>query len=406
MIRNSQSNIPMWRFLRLGALTSLAAAATREGFKSLAPTDHVPPVDALCEPPPGGGAWPLVSIIVPSRNEERNLPRLLPTLLSQQYPNYEVIVVDDRSSDATPDILSDWAGKDGRLRVVQGKELPRSEGWRGKPYAMQQGVEQARGEWLLFTDADTAHSPLSISSSVAYALAHNVDLFSILPCSELGTVAERIIMPVAFMGITSLHPPYKVNDPGSDVAIANGQYLLIRREVYDAVGGIERVKEKIAEDLEFARVVKGEGYTLRLAEGLDLMRVRMYTSFGEIWEGWSKNIVLSFKGRPALALLAVTGVFSLTVMPVIMVRWAARAWRSSTSRESRVAALWTSLLAAWSVLVPLAYRRRVDKTLGLHPAWTLTQPLGAAVMAAIMLSSLVRLLTGKGVTWKGRVYRE
>jgi len=329
--------------------------------------------------------------------------------MSQRYSDYEVIVVDDQSSDATPHILAEWVARDDRLKVVAGAELPRSEGWRGKPYAMHQGAQQARGEWLLFTDADTEHNSLSISSSVAYALAHNVDLLTIFPCYELCTPAERIIMPVAFMGITNLYPAHRVNDPDSKVAIANGQYILIRREVYDAVGGIQRVKDKIAEDLEFAEVVKREGYNLRIAEGMHLMSVRMYTSLGEIWEGWSKNTVLSFKGRPAVALLAVFGVFALTLMPFLLGFWARRVLRTAGTRGNRsdwVAAVWTTLIAAWGTLIPFAYRRRIDRTLGIHPGWAFTQPLGAAAMSAIMLSSLVRLLRGKGVVWKGRTYQD
>ena len=392
----------------LGALTSLFAAATVAGFKALAAPDPVPSVDALEEPPPpGGGAWPSVSIIVPARNEERNLPRLLPSLLSQKYPDYEVIVVDDNSEDGTPRILADWASRDGRLNVVTGIELPREEGWLGKPHAMHQGAQHARGDWLLFTDADTVHSPVSISSSVAYALSHDADLFTIFPFYELGTPSERIVMPVAFQGIMNLYPAYKVNDPNSPTAIANGQYFLIRRSTYDAVGGIESVKGRIVEDMEFARVVKSAGHRLLIADGRHLMNVRMYTNFGEVWEGWSKNVVISLQRNPIQAVIAVAGVLSLTVAPVGMVSWTRHAWataRKSGTMTDRVVAIWTSVITAWQVVVPLVMRRDLDRKLGLPAGWALTQPLGTAIMGLIMLSSLLRLLTGKGVTWKGRTY--
>ena len=392
----------------LGTLTSLFAAATVAGFKALAAPDRVPSVDAIEEPPPpGGGAWPSVSIIVPARNEERNLPRLLPSLLSQKYPDYEVIVVDDNSEDDTSRILAEWASRDGRLNVVTGVELPREEGWLGKPHAMHQGAQHARGDWLLFTDADTVHSPVSISSSVAYALSHDADLFTIFPFYELGTPSERIVMPVAFQGIMNLYPAYKVNDPNSPTAIANGQYFLIRRSTYDAVGGIESVKGRIVEDMEFARVVKSAGHRLLIADGRHLMNVRMYTNFGEVWEGWSKNVVISLQRNPIQAVIAVAGVLSLTVAPVGMVSWTRRAWaiaRKSGTMTDRVVAFWTSVLTAWQVVVPLVMRRDLDRKLGLPAGWALTQPLGTAIMGLIMLSSLLRLLTGKGVTWKGRTY--
>ena len=395
------------RFVGLGALTSIFAAVTAAGFKAMQAPDSVPSVDALEEAPPDGGDWPFVSIIVPARNEERNLPRLLPSLLSQKYPAYEVIVVDDKSKDNTPAILSEWSARDERLKIVNGVELPREEGWLGKPHAMHQGAQQAKGDWLLFTDADTVHSPISISSSIAYALSHDADLFTIFPFYELGTPSERIIMPVAFQGIMNLYPSYKVNDPNSRAAIANGQYLLIRRSVYDAVGGIESVKSRIVEDQEFARVVKSAGHRLLIADGQHLMNVRMYTSFQEVWEGWSKNVVISLQRNPTQAALAVAGVLSLTVAPIGMVAWARRAWSTankSNAAHDKAAALWTTALAAYQITVPLILRRDLDRKLGLPPIWALTQPIGTAIMGAIMLWSLLRLLTGRGVTWKGRTY--
>lgn len=405
------------RFLGLDVLTAGSTWAAITTFRAMQSPEVVPPADALESGAPSGrdsgrdsGAeWPFVSIIVPARNEARNLSCLLPTLLGQRYPNFEVIVVDDQSTDATPRILAEWAARDPRLHVVAGRELPRSEGWLGKPYAMQQGAQVAGGEWLLFTDADTTHSPLSLSSSMAFAIEHDVDLFTIAPGVELGSFAEKLIMPVAYEGISVLYPAYKVNDPDSSVAIANGQYILIRRQVYDAVGGIGRVKDKIAEDLEFGKAVKGDGYRLYLADGRLLMSVRMYTNFGEVWEGWSKNVVLSFRGNPLQALFSVLGIFAQVGLPFVLGRWAYLAWQSahrSGRLDDKVNAGWVSAIAAWNISLPFYYRYRVDKALGLSPLWTLTQPVGVFVFALIMLSSLIRILTGKGVTWKGRTYAQ
>jgi chlorobactene glucosyltransferase len=397
------------RFLELGALAAATAAATTNTLLSMKGADKVPPVDGLKSPPPGGGEWPFVSIIVPARNEERNLPRLLPSLLSQRYPHYEIIVVDDQSTDGTPQILAEWAERDERLRVIRGEDLPRDEGWMGKPHAMMQGARAAKGAWLLFTDADTMHSPLSLSSSVAYAIRHDIDLLTITPDIELGSPSEKLIMPVATMGISTLYPFYRVNDPNSKVAIANGQYILVRREVYDAVGGIGRVKDKIAEDLEFGKAVKGDGYRLYLADGRHLIAVRMYTNLGEVWEGWSKNVVLSMQDNPVMGLAAVMGVFSVLVLPVVLVRWVTHLWRgakkSGQSRDLIVAGL-AMALSSWFLALPLAYKYRLDRAIGLSPAWSLTLPLGVAAFGLIMLSSLLRILTGRGVTWKGRTYAE
>src|SRR5437868_1893437 len=130
---------PGWRYLGLAGLTATAVGGALYSFKALAEVEKVPLVDGLGWGAPGGGEWPFVSIIVPARNEARNLPRLLPGLLGQRYPNYEVIVVDDQSEDATPAILAVWEKREPRLKVVRGGELPRGEGWMGKPHAMHQG---------------------------------------------------------------------------------------------------------------------------------------------------------------------------------------------------------------------------------------------------------------------------
>jgi len=230
---------------------------------------------------------------------------------------------------------------------------------------------------------------------------------TILPFAELGTPGERLVMPIAFMGIAVLHPASRVNDPGSKVAIANGQYILVRREVYDAVGGIGRVKDKIAEDLEFAKAVKGDGFRLFVADGRRLLRVRMYNNFGELWEGWGKNVALSAKDNPAVAVFLAPGLFSLTAGPFLLPVWAARSWlraRRSGRTSDLVASGWLAALCAWNAALPFLYRRWIDKALGLPAGWTLTQPLGAFIFALIVLHSIIRLLAGKGVVWKGRTY--
>jgi chlorobactene glucosyltransferase len=351
-------------------------------------------------PPPGCAAWPAVSILVPARNEERNLPALLPSLLGQAYPadRFEVIVIDDQSTDRTPEILAEAARDHPQLRVVQGTPLP--DGWKGKPWAMRQGAAVARGDWLLFTDADTVHAPESLASALYEAVTRRADLFTIAPTMILQGPAERLIMPIASLGIFTFYHPSLVNNPRSAVAIANGQYLLIRRSVYDALGGIDAVRADIAEDLEFGRLVKRKGYRLYLADGRGLMRVRMYHNLAEVWEGWRKNVLLSFLKEPVAGALQLSSLL-LGLLPFgLCAYYGARAARPAATRRDRAGAA----LAGAQVGMLFWVKRRVDRALGLPFGWTFTFPLGLLLFIGILADSFRRLLSGQGVTWKGRAY--
>jgi chlorobactene glucosyltransferase len=225
-------------------------------------------------------AHPLISIIVPARNEERNILRCVDSLLAQDYDNYEVIVVDDGSTDRTGAILAELQrthAQRSRLSVLHlDEELP--QGWAGKPHALHCGIEQARGEWLLFTDADTWHMPNALRSSITQALSERCDMFSLGSTQELPSFWERTLMPMAFMGISMLYPPKSVNNPKSKVAIASGAYILIRHKVYTDLGGYARtdLKGSLVDDLALAQTVKSHGYRLRCIDGKGLVHVRMY----------------------------------------------------------------------------------------------------------------------------------
>lgn len=396
---------PLWLVLD----TALVAAGAAYAFYLLA--DRPPEVQLRHEVgrgPLGGSdlaqSWPFVSIIVPARNEERNLPTLLPSLLTQNYPadRFEVIVVDDQSTDGTPEILAEAAARDGRLRVVRGTPLP--EGWKGKPHAMMEGAAVAQGDWLLFTDADTIHHPAALVSAISDAYAHQADLYTINPDLILDGVAERLIMPIAAMGIAATYSTKEVNDPRSPIAIANGQFMLVRRAVYDAVGGIAAVRDEIAEDQAFGKLVKRQGYRLYLTIGTELMRVRMYTNLAEVWEGWGKNVVLSMRSEPFNALRQVSALVSGGVLPFLLA--GGYGLRLLTARgASRRRATASFALSVVQIVPLLLLKRRVDGWLGLPLGWTFTYPVGMALFTLILLNSLRRLLTGQGVTWKGRSYK-
>ena len=235
-----------------------------------------------------------VSVIVPARNEEANLAGCLHTLVGQDGISYEVIVVDDHSTDRTSEIAESFA-----VRVIMADPLP--EGWSGKCNAAWSGAKIAKGKWLLFTDADTRHSSVSIVRGVQEATEQRSDLLSYSPRQEVHGFAEHALMPVIFAELARTYRPQEVRDPNSAVAAANGQYLLIRRKAYDAIGGHAAVAQAILEDVELARLVKQAGYRLWFQQSA-VVSTRMYRSLPQMWEGWTKNLALLFPNPRWLAL--------------------------------------------------------------------------------------------------------
>lgn len=347
------------------------------------------------------------SIIVPARNEARNIRRCVTSLLEQETTEnerYDVLVVDDASTDGTGRILAEITQSHphaNRLRVLRLDELP--AGWAGKPHALHAGVQRTRGEWLLFTDADTWHAPRALHAALTQAINARSDLFSFGSQQELPGFWEKVMMPMAFLGISMLYPPKLVNNPASPVAIANGQYLLIRRCVYEALGGYERpdLRSTLLDDLDLARLVKRHGYRLRLADGRDLVRVQMYQGLGEIWRGWRKNAFLGSRGGIAFVLVQLLGLPTMTILPFLLPllagsKSACRIF--GLSRKEVLAASATSLAPL------LAYRLWEDRALKVPWYYAFSHPLAGALFTGILAQSTWRVLTGKGVDWRGRLY--
>ncbi|NLG99155.1 MAG: glycosyltransferase [Chloroflexi bacterium] len=350
--------------------------------------------------PPDSDA-PLVSVIIPARNEARNIRSCVLGLLRQTYPNIEVIAVDDRSSDSTPQILAALAEEDPRLAVIQGQPLP--PGWVGKPHALHQGAQAANGSWLCFIDADTFAHPALIASTVRAAQAAGADLFTIMTAQRLETFWEKVILPLIFTALSVGFSPQKVNDPAQPDAVANGQFLLFRREAYRAIGGHQSVAQSIVEDRDLAQRIKQSGLRLVMADGRDLAETRMYTRFSEIWEGWTKNIFLGLSGRPKLAWLGVFGALLCLLGAVGLPGWfiGAATWLPNGGG-------WVAGLALLEAVISWAYllwmRARAARAFDISPLYALTLPLGALIFGAMMATSTLKTLTGRGITWKGRRY--
>lgn len=335
---------------------------------------------------------PLLSIVVPARDEARQIEACVGSLLAQEYPHFEVIVVDDCSNDGTADIVERMASHDGRLRLIRGAPLP--EGWIGKPWALTQGERVASGAWLLFTDADTIHAPSACASSMAYALQENADFLSLLVDQETVTLPERAFLPSILLAIAfGIGPMDDINDPRKESAIFNGQYILTRRSAYDALGGHGAVRGEIAEDYEFAKLVKRDGrFRLVFAGSHGLVTTRMYRTFGELWEGFVKNFALGVRGRPAMAVLGL--VFFTLLSP----------GSELVLAGSALVGLWIGVVACGvGIALTMLSAEFAMRSIGMKRGSGAWLPVGMSVLLAIFVASLIRHARG-GVTWRGRTY--
>lgn len=340
------------------------------------------------------GGLPRLSIVVPARNEAENVEGCIRSLLAQRLPDFEIIAVDDRSSDRTPQILACLAQAEPRLRVISGAPLP--EGWIGKPWALHQGSSQAHGEWLLFTDADSRHEPHAAASTLRYALDHGIDALSLATAQELGSFWERAVLPsILAIVLFAFGTLEELNDPARpDRALANGQYVLVRRAAYEALGGHAALRAQIVEDLEFARRLKRDGrFRLRIVNGSHLVRVRMYRSFGELWEGFTKNVFVGNDRSVTRSLGSAAILTILSIAPPALAILAVRLGRRGPAME-----------AACCTIATISATARAFSCFGMPRRHGIYQPLGFATLAAITLNSTFRVIAGLGVTWRGRRY--
>jgi chlorobactene glucosyltransferase len=345
---------------------------------------------------------PQVSICIPARNEERNIRACVDAILDQDYPNFEVIVLDDRSTDSTLQILLDIASRDSRLHLIHGSALP--IGWAGKPHALYQASAIAHGQWICFIDADTFLTQDALTSCYVKAIKTNADMFTIMTFQILGSFWEKTVMPLVMTALSVGFSPSKVNNPTTKDAIANGQFILIKRSVYDIIGGHERIKNSIVEDKAISEQVKWNGHRLIVADGAKVAKTRMYTSLPEMWEGWTKNIYLGLRDRPSLLTLGVFGAFLAIMTSLFLPIWPIMGvfWYSKTGTEMAELVILESILL-WIYLIYIRAQAASKIEISRWYAWT--TPLGAAVFGAMMFASAWKVLSRQGVSWRGRTYR-
>jgi glycosyltransferase involved in cell wall biosynthesis len=341
---------------------------------------------------------PTVSVIVPARNEEACLGACLQSLLAQNGVPLEIIVVDDHSTDRTREIASSFLSLPAQtlpgqtqVRVIEASPLP--AGWTGKNNAVTAGSRAARGEWLLFTDADTIHLLGSLSRSLEEAKHQGADLLSYSPEQIVKSFWEKAVMPVIFAELAASYRPSQVSDPNSVAAAANGQYILITREAYDAVGGHAAVAGSLLEDVALARAVKRSGRKIFFRYGGDAVRTRMYRSFAQLREGWTKNLALLFPSPLRLAALR-------AVEFVLIVASFAISAVSGLRGHGRPAAMAATLGVILYALFLIRIRRA-------HFAWpaNILALFGLPLFSYLLLRSNSAHANGS-VPWKGRTYSD
>jgi hypothetical protein len=314
-----------------------------------------------------------------------SLTACLESLVQQQGIAFEIIVVDDHSTDHTRDIALSFPS----VHVVEAGEVP--DGWTGKNNAAAAGARHASGAWLLFTDADTVHRPGSLARAMEEAKNFHAGLLSYSPMQEVHGFWEKALMPVVFADLACRYRPRDVCNPNSPVAAANGQYLLISREAYDAVGGHAAIATNLLEDVALAKAVKGTGRNIRFRYGGDAVRTRMYRSVDQLREGWTKNLALLFPDADCLAAKRAAEFAVITGGTIIAVA-------AALDRRSKTAVA----VGALSALAYSLHYKRIRRAQFSRDT-NLLALLGLPLFSYLLLRSRLSHREGR-VRWKGRVY--
>ncbi|MDX1977813.1 MAG: glycosyltransferase family 2 protein [Pseudanabaenaceae cyanobacterium bins.68] len=337
-------------------------------------------------------SFPSVSVVIPAYNEEINIADCVAAVLASELPpgaQLEVWVADDQSSDRTLAIAQSIS--DSRLRVVAVPPRPQTQVWRGKNWACAEVAPLVAGEFLLFIDADVRLDPTAIQTAIAHAVKYETDLLSCAPEIVCGCLAEWLVQPI-MMCVLAVGFDFKaVNDPQDPTAFAAGPFMLFQRQVYEQIGGHRAVAAQLVEDVELARLIKAKGLKLNYLLALGIVKVRMYQSFGALWEGWTKNYFLGSQSNIGTTLFS-----ALVMLLVFVIPWLGLA----------ISVVWGwgyDLIWGWAALT-LQFRLRLlaANQFGQPLRYGYLSWVGGAVVAAIAVTSIIKTKTGWGWTWRGR----
>ena len=346
-------------------------------------------------------SFPTISVVIPAYNEAANITDCLIAILENEWAGsaqMQVLVADDESTDETAILAEMVAEKDERVTVFAVPPRPTDRAWRGKNWACAQAAKRATGEYLLFVDADVRLERRGIARALANAQRYKSDLLSCAPKIVCGCFSEWLIQPIMATLIAVGFSFEGVNDPKKvNKAAAAGPFMLFRRAAYEQIGTHAAVATDPVEDFALANLVKQSGLALRYVIGLDVARVRMYRSFGDLWEGWTKNFHLAGGRNVFLTVASAAAVALIFVVPWVGVLmggvgvWMRQPWAG-----------WFALLAGLAVAVQLWGRIMSARIVAQPPRYVWLGWLGGGIISAICLVSMIKTETGWGWTWRGR----
>jgi len=385
-----------WAFIGYAGLVAIFyAAVLARMVRMLAFAPRVR--DGLAQPAPREG-WPLVSIIVPVHNEERVIVDCMTSLLASDYPAFEVVVVLDRCSDRSRELLREFVARDARLRVIENDACPPD--WAGKCNAARVGAQAANGQYLLFTDADVRFDPGLVRAAIGLQLRDGHAMLSLLPRVVASTWLERIVQPIAALTLMMMYPIDKVNRRYRRRPFANGQFMLFERRAYERIGGHAATKNELLEDLAFARLVDASGARVGLAFALDMLEVRMYASYPALRDGWKRIFVEACRRRTKkLREKAWIALLVGVVAPLAQLGALAAGVAGGHSMLVAAAAVVVTSIALQAAALGIYYRFSRSPLRDV-----LSSPVGAALVARILWQGAEDLEQNRPLRWGGREY--
>ena len=333
------------------------------------------------------GSWPSIAVLFAARDEAEKLPRALATVLAQDYPDYEVVAVNDRSQDATPKILEEFARANHHLRVVHLSDLP--PGWLGKPHALWQAYRHARGDWLVFTDADVRFAPDLLRRAVTLTQARGWDHLSLVIQMDLQGFWEKTAMTYFALGFVFGAQPWQADNPKSRSYVGVGAFQLIRRSAYEAIGTHRRLAMEVVEDMKLGKLVKLGGFRSGVAFSGPLVQLRWYSGLRNLIRGVTKNLFAGCEYRVSWALGGIIAALLISFLPFLGLLFASG---------------WARALAGLAALLPIPLLAYLLWPTPVSPLYALTHPLGALLFCYMMLRSTAITLWRGGVEWRDTFY--